>query len=57
MCSEKSCNGYLIAQDFKELNQKSLIDKYTIKDIHECICEKCLEESTIFSTLDLTPGS
>jgi hypothetical protein len=34
---KKGGNGYRIAQDFRELNQKSLMDKYTMKDIHECI--------------------
>jgi hypothetical protein len=32
---EKGGNEYGIAQDFCELNQKSLMDKYTMKDIHE----------------------
>jgi hypothetical protein len=34
---KKGGNGYRIVQDFRELNQKSLMDKYTMKDIHECI--------------------
>jgi putative transposase len=43
-------------QDFRELNQKLLMDKYTMKDIHECIGDIGQSDSTIFSTLDLTSG-
>ncbi len=53
---KKGGNGYIIAQDFRELNHKSLMDKYTMKDIHECIGDIGRSESTIFSTLDLTSG-
>ncbi len=53
---KKGGNGYRIVQDFRELNQKSLMDKYTMKDIHECIGDIGRSESTIFSTLDLTSG-
>ncbi len=53
---KKGGNGYRIVQDFRELNQKSLMDKYTMKDIHECIGDIGRSESTIFSTLDLTNG-
>ena len=34
---KKGGNGLRIVQDFRELNQKSYMDKYTMKDIHECI--------------------
>ncbi len=53
---KKGGHGYRIVQDFRELNQKSLMDKYTMKDIHECIGDIGRSESTIFSTLDLTSG-
>jgi hypothetical protein len=53
---KKGGNGYRIVQDFRELNQKSLMNKYTMKDIHECIGDIGRSESTIFSTLDLTSG-
>jgi hypothetical protein len=53
---KKGGNGYRIVQDFRELNQKSLMDKYTMKDIHKCIGDIGRSESTIFSTLDLTSG-
>ena len=53
---KKGGNGYRIVQDFRELNQKSMMDKYTMKDIHECIGDIGRAESTIFTTLDLTSG-
>jgi hypothetical protein len=49
--------GYCIVEDFRELNQKSLMDTYTMKDIQECIRGGGgigRAESTIFTTLDLT---
>ena len=51
---KKGGNRYRNIQDFRELNKKSLMDKYTMKDIHECIVDIGQSESTIFSTLDLT---
>jgi hypothetical protein len=40
-----------VVQDFKALNKNSHIDKYSMKEIMECI-----GDSTIFTTLDLTSG-
>ena len=34
---KKGGNGLRIVQNFRKLNQKSCMDKYTMKDIHECI--------------------
>jgi hypothetical protein len=53
---KKVGNGYRIVQDFRELNQKLFMDKYTMKDIHKCIGDIGRSESTIFSTRDLTSG-
>jgi hypothetical protein len=53
---KKGGNEYRIVQDFRELNQKSLMDTYTMRDIHECFGDISRSESTIFSTLDLTSG-
>jgi hypothetical protein len=43
-------------QDFKELNQNSHIDKYSMKEITKCIGDIGQANSSIFSTLDLTSG-
>jgi Reverse transcriptase (RNA-dependent DNA polymerase) len=43
-------------QDFRELNQNSHIDKYSMKEITECIGDIGRANSTIFTTLDLTSG-
>ena len=43
---KKQGRGLRIVQDFRELNQNSHIDKYSMKEITECI----------FTTLDLTSG-
>jgi hypothetical protein len=43
-------------QDFRELNQNSHIDKYSMKEITECIGDIGQANSTIFTTLDLTSG-
>jgi hypothetical protein len=43
-------------QDFRELNNHSHIDKYSMKEITESIGDIGRANSTIFSTLDLTSG-
>jgi len=48
--------GLRIKQDFWELNQNSHIDKYSMKEITECISDIGSANSSIFSTLDLTSG-
>ena len=45
---KKVGNGYRIIQDFRELNQKSMNDKYTMKDIQKCIGDIGRAESRIF---------
>ncbi len=45
-----------IVQDFRELNQNSHIDKYSMKEITECIGDIGRANSTIFTMLDLTSG-
>jgi len=45
-----------IVQDFCELNNHSHIDKYSMKEITECIGNTGRANSTFFSTLDLTSG-
>ncbi len=43
-------------QDFRALNTQSYTDKYSMKDVSECIGEIGRSGSTIFSTIDLTAG-
>jgi len=52
----KKDGGVRIVQDFRALNAKSVTDKYSMKDINECIGEIGRAGSTLFSTLDLTSG-
>ena len=53
---DKKDGGYRVVQDFRALNASSHIDKYTMKDVSECIGEIGRSNSTIFTTLDLTSG-
>ena len=53
---KKQGQGLRIVQDFRELNNHTHIDKYSMKEIHECIGDIGRANSTIFSTLDLTSG-
>ena len=53
---KKEGKGLRIVQDFRELNEHSHIDKYSMKEINECIGDIGRANSTIFSTLDLTSG-
>jgi Reverse transcriptase (RNA-dependent DNA polymerase) len=53
---KKQGQGLRIVQDFRELNQNSHIDKYSMKEITECIGNIRRADSTIFTTLDLTSG-
>ena len=42
--------------DYRSLNEASVDDRYSMKDVNECIGEIGRAGSTIFSTLDLTSG-
>jgi Reverse transcriptase (RNA-dependent DNA polymerase) len=53
---KKQGQGLRIVQDFRELNQNSHIDKYSVKEITECIGDIGRADSTLFTTLDLTSG-
>ncbi len=52
----KKDGGVRVVQDFQALNNQSYMDKYSIKDISECIREIGHSGSTIFSTIDLMAG-
>ncbi len=53
---KKQGQGLRIVQDFRELNQNSHIDKYSMVEITECIGDIGRANSNIFMTLDLTSG-
>ena len=55
-CVPKKDGSLRIVQDFRQLNLNSHIDKYSMKEIHECIGDIGRADSTIFSTLDMTAG-
>ena len=54
-CAPKKGRGGLrIVQDFLGLNEKTHTDKYTMKEVNECISDIGPANSTIFTTIDLT---
>jgi hypothetical protein len=53
---EKKDGTKRVVQDFHSLNSNTYVDKYSIKDIQECISEIGRAGLTIFTTLDLTSG-
>jgi hypothetical protein len=53
---KKKDGTFRVVQDFRALNANCYVDKYTMKDVTECINEIGRANSTIFSTLDLTSG-
>jgi len=53
---KKTGQGLHSVQDFRELNEHSHINKYSMKEINKCIGNIGGANSTIFSTLDLTSG-
>ena len=55
-CVPKKDGSLRMVQDFRALNQVSLDDKYSMRDVTECIGELGRAGSTLFSTLDLTSG-
>jgi hypothetical protein len=53
---EKKDGTKRVVQDFRSLNSNTYVDKYSMKDVQECISEIGRAGSTIFTTLDLTSG-
>ena len=47
---------FRLVQDFRALNTQTYIDKYSMRDVTDCIHEIGRSGSTIFSTIDLTSG-
>ena len=52
----KKGGGIRIVQDFRAINTQTLVDKYSMRDVQECIDEIGRAGSKIFSTIDLTSG-
>jgi hypothetical protein len=52
----KKNGGVRLVQDFRALNAQTYVDKYSMKDVGECISEIGRSGSTIFTTIDLTAG-
>jgi hypothetical protein len=52
----KKDGGLRIVQDFRALNNQTLVDKYSMLDVTECIAEIGKSGSGIFTTIDLTAG-
>ena len=48
LCSKETRPSLQIVQDFRELNNHTHIDKYSLKEIHECIGDIGRANSTIF---------
>ena len=42
--------------DFREVNDASVPDRYTIREIRDCEDDIGLSESKVFSAIDLTSG-
>ncbi len=53
---QKKDGTHRVVQDFRSLNDNTYVDKYSMKDVQECISEIGRARSTIFITLDLTSG-
>jgi hypothetical protein len=52
----KKDGGVRLVQDFCALNNQSYTNKYSMKEVSECIGKIGCSGSTIFSTIDLTAG-
>ena len=52
----KKDGGIQIVQEFQAINQKTMVDKYSMRDVQECINKIGRAGSSIFSTNDLTSG-
>jgi hypothetical protein len=52
----KTDGGVRIVQDFRAINQQTIVDKYSMRDVQECIDKIGRAGSSIFSTINLTSG-
>lgn len=52
----KKNGGVRLVQDFRALNAQTHLDKYSMKDVSECISDIGKAGSSIFTAIDLTAG-
>ena len=48
--------GYRLIQDLRRINDHTMLDKFTLQDIKDCIDKVGTRNATVFSSLDLTAG-
>ena len=48
--------GYRLIQDLRRINDHTMLDKFTLQDIKECIDKVGTRNASVFSSLDLTAG-
>jgi hypothetical protein len=53
---QKKGGTHRVVKDFRSLNANTFVDKYSMKDVQECILEIGRARLTIFTFLDLTLG-
>ncbi|MBM3917836.1 MAG: DDE-type integrase/transposase/recombinase, partial [Sphingomonadales bacterium] len=53
---KKKDGNFRLVQDFRALNAKTYPDRYSMRDVNDCIYEIGKSDSSIFSTIDLTSG-
>jgi len=53
---KKKDGAFRLVQDFRALNSQTYPDRYSMRDVTDCIHEIGKSGSTIFSTIDLTSG-
>jgi hypothetical protein len=53
---KKGGGGLRCVLDYRQLNAKSVMDKYSIRTVEECLEKIGASASTVFSCLDLTSG-
>ena len=49
-------HGMRAVLDFRQINRASVPDRYTIREVRDCVDEIGMAESEVFSTIDLTSG-
>jgi transposase InsO family protein len=55
-CVQKPHGGMRVVLDYRALNDQTFDDKYSIREVQDCIDEIGRKKSKVFSALDLTSG-